>query len=272
MIWLVEWLFWIITSLVISASIYILFPAIVTTLLKRRYWSKCSKQNHLFFTFDDGPDRNSTLSIAEILESHGKRGIFFVVGKRAEENRDIISDLISRGHGIGLHGYEHLHPWRCSPLSMWKDLRKEEKLFDSIIGKKNQRIYRPPYGKFNMVSLLYCIWAHRDVSFWTIDPKDYQKSSPGEIIDEIRCKYRTGGVILLHDGRYGSSRENVRNTVDAVSGFLEDIQQHDCKYNDLNTEIPVINLTTANLLFGWLSVCDFRFIRNEKKTLQKKPV
>ncbi len=267
-----EIILWIMFGTMVAGCIYILIPAIITDFLKKKYRFKCSQQAEMHFTFDDGPDRQATIQIASILEGHGKRGVFFAVGSRVEKHKDIIKELLHRGHKVGLHGYDHLHPWRSSPLAMWKDLRMEDRLFESILGKRNSKLYRPPFGKFNIVSLLYCIWKKREICFWTIDPRDYQKSCPEEIIAAIQSQKNNVGVILFHDGRYGTSSGDAINTVTAVSRYLNDKKASIRVENDKVKEvqdIPIISLNIAEMALNSFPVSGF-LIR--KKRLQKKTV
>jgi polysaccharide deacetylase family protein (PEP-CTERM system associated) len=48
--------------------------------------------------------------IADLLEDHGCRGTFFVLGEVAEQRPELIADLASRGHEIASHGYSKAHP------------------------------------------------------------------------------------------------------------------------------------------------------------------
>lgn len=66
--------------------------------------------------------------IADLLEQHGCRGTFFVLGEIAAEHPDMVRDLHRRGHEIGSHGYSKSHP----------DLRElpEEDLHHEILNAK----------------------------------------------------------------------------------------------------------------------------------------
>jgi peptidoglycan/xylan/chitin deacetylase (PgdA/CDA1 family) len=70
------------------------------------------------FTFDDGGV--SSLHVADMLESYGFRGLFFIptkfIGKRNFMNAEEIRDLYKRGHQIGSHSYSH--PLRMSSCSV----------------------------------------------------------------------------------------------------------------------------------------------------------
>ena len=58
-------------------------------------------------TFDDGPTREFTPQILEILRQSGTQATFFVVGKRVDENCDLLRQIYNDGHEIGNHTYTH---------------------------------------------------------------------------------------------------------------------------------------------------------------------
>src|SRR6476659_2297854 len=63
----------------------------------------------LALTFDDGPDPAHTRAVMEVLEAGGHRGAFFVIGKRAAEQRELLEEMRARGHALGNHSWNHAH-------------------------------------------------------------------------------------------------------------------------------------------------------------------
>ena len=68
-----------------------------------------SKENKkiAYLTFDDGPSRTVTPQILDILAKYDIKATFFVVGKYAEKNPDILRRIYEEGHVIGNHTYSH---------------------------------------------------------------------------------------------------------------------------------------------------------------------
>src|SRR6516162_262157 len=58
-------------------------------------------------TFDDGPNPEVTPRLLALLEKHGIRATFFVLGKYALEHPGLTAEVAARGHVIGNHTYEH---------------------------------------------------------------------------------------------------------------------------------------------------------------------
>ena len=57
----------------------------------------------------------STRRILELLDAHGVRGTFFVLGWVAERFPGLVRDIHARGHEIGSHGYWHQLIYNQSP-------------------------------------------------------------------------------------------------------------------------------------------------------------
>src|SRR5688572_10324897 len=62
-------------------------------------------KKQIAFTFDDGPDPETTPRVLDLLARHGAHATFFVVGRRAEQHPELVRRLVEEGHAIGSHSY-----------------------------------------------------------------------------------------------------------------------------------------------------------------------
>ena len=69
-----------------------------------------------YLTIDDGPSRNITTGILDILQQEGIKATFFVLPYRDVE--DIYWRIIDEGHEIGNHTYSHSYPKLYNPGSI----------------------------------------------------------------------------------------------------------------------------------------------------------
>jgi peptidoglycan/xylan/chitin deacetylase (PgdA/CDA1 family) len=146
----------------------------------------------LFLTFDDGPDSESTPLILEILETHGVKAIFFCAGLAAEQHPDLIGLIISKGHIIGNHGYNHLDGWRTSDADYLADVSKAAIYTSSYL-------FRPPYGRIRP-SQYRLLKKDYHIIFWDLMPYDFDSAMTSEkILRTLKRKVRAGSVIVLHD-------------------------------------------------------------------------
>ena len=62
-----------------------------------------------YLTFDDGPSRDVTPLILDILKEENIHATFFVLGTKVEQNPDVLRRIYDEGHYIGNHGYSHVY-------------------------------------------------------------------------------------------------------------------------------------------------------------------
>ncbi len=131
-------------------------PHIVKIYWRQKFLKSAERSKRIFLTFDDGPVYNSTSEILNLLKKYYIKATFFVVGKNVKINMNIIERIIQEGHAIGIHGNNHLHPWKVNPWRAMKDLSEGSRILKDI--GINTKLIRPPYGKLNLLSLLYIIY------------------------------------------------------------------------------------------------------------------
>jgi peptidoglycan/xylan/chitin deacetylase (PgdA/CDA1 family) len=117
-----------------------------------------AKAEHLLVCFDyegsygmpyDTPYdlASSTQRILDTLAAHNARAVFFVVGRLAEKEPQIVEAIVDAGHEIGLHGYDHhdLGAYgRRELLDLDRDLARVESLIEGIGGTRPE-CFRAPY-------------------------------------------------------------------------------------------------------------------------------
>jgi len=66
-------------------------------------------QKKVYLTFDDGPSKDVTPLILDVLKSENIYATFFVLGSRVDQNPDILKRIYNEGHEIANHGYSHIY-------------------------------------------------------------------------------------------------------------------------------------------------------------------
>jgi polysaccharide deacetylase family protein (PEP-CTERM system associated) len=87
-------------------------------------------------------ERN-TMRILELLEEHGARSTFFILGWIAERHRGLIRRIAEAGHEIASHGYGHDLLYTLSQSEFRADVDRCKKILEDVTG---QRVvgYRAP--------------------------------------------------------------------------------------------------------------------------------
>jgi peptidoglycan-N-acetylglucosamine deacetylase len=212
-----------IVLLVSLATTYMVIPYVAKVFMRSRFAHIARKSGSKFLTFDDGPDPISTPQILDILDEFQVSATFFVIGERAKKYPLIIKDIISRGHEIGEHGYAHLHPWTSWPCEYLRELVRSNRTIRNVTGSRNRVVFRPPYGKLNLFTLMYVLFTRRRMAFWDIDPRDYENLDARSIASDILEKLNRGSVVLMHDGRIDPGTNNSDLTVRALKLIINEV-------------------------------------------------
>jgi peptidoglycan/xylan/chitin deacetylase (PgdA/CDA1 family) len=155
-------------------------------------------------TYDDGPNPRHTEDLMGVLERHGARATFLVIGRWVEREPDLVRSLSAAGHALGNHTWSHpIMPLRSSS-AIHEELRLCREAVESA-GVQFSRVdggelMRPPYGRRRPGTLR----AIRDSGYvpllWSITCYDWRRTATVDKLVHRAGRARGGDVILLHDG------------------------------------------------------------------------
>lgn len=151
-------------------------------------------------TFDDGPDPTATREIMTLLEKHGHRGTFFVIGQRAAAQRELVREIVRRGHALGNHSYFHSHltPFH-SAGRLAAELEETGALLAATTGMR-PRWFRPPMGLLSPPVAEAARRAGLEMVGWTCSARDGWASTTLEAaMARLERGVRPGAILVLHD-------------------------------------------------------------------------
>jgi peptidoglycan/xylan/chitin deacetylase (PgdA/CDA1 family) len=151
-------------------------------------------------TFDDGPDPALTPKVLEILERHGVRATFFLLGERAEVYPELVQRLKRAGHEVGNHGFTHKLSDLWSPAKAHQALGRTQEVLTSALGD-TPRLYRPVYGLALPGVALAVRRLGLQVVGWSLRTRDGTGlGSPEARAAWTLDRVRGGSIVLMHDG------------------------------------------------------------------------
>lgn len=65
--------------------------------------------NLVYLTFDDGPTKNDTVRLLDILDRYGVKGTFFTIGEAIRKYPDSAKAIVTRGHTLACHSMTHVY-------------------------------------------------------------------------------------------------------------------------------------------------------------------
>jgi len=161
-------------------------------------------------TFDDGPEPRSTRAVLDLLEAHGQRGTFFVIGRRAEPARELLVEIVRRGHAVANHSFEHSHatPF-LAPRTLAADLERAEALLAGVRGAPG-RWFRAPVGIVSPRVAAAARLAGLELVSWTASAKDgTRRATVASGLRRLVRALRPGAILVLHDGAERGDREPI---------------------------------------------------------------
>ncbi|MBK7644943.1 MAG: polysaccharide deacetylase family protein [Planctomycetes bacterium] len=181
-----------------------------------------SSRGVLVLTYDDGPNAPApTPQILELLARRGARATFFLVGECADANRELCARMAREGHDLAAHGYRHRHGW-LDPLRAIGDVGAGIRAIAPY--RSGRPIYRQPYGKSTLWTLLAGVHAGAAPVWWTLDSCDSREELPGLESVVERVEQEQGGIILMHDYKREAGSPGARFTLE-LTGRLLDLAQ-----------------------------------------------
>lgn len=92
--------------------------------------------------------------LVALLDRHGVKATFFVLGDVAERHPVVVRELAAAGHEIGCHGHVHEFVYKQTPVEFRDDLQRARDTIESASGVRPVT-YRAPYFSITQESL----WA-----------------------------------------------------------------------------------------------------------------
>ena len=176
------------------------------------------KEGEVVFTFDDGPHPRRTPKILDILDKHCIKAVFFMIGKMARDNPEMVREIARRGHVIGTHTWSH--PLRLTRYSKERAEAEIEHGFMAV----NQALGRPVAPFFRFPGLIHSkklldYLAERNISVWSTDvvAGDTERRSRHYLAATVKRRLadRGRGILLFHDVK--------QVTIDNLETIIEDL-------------------------------------------------
>ena len=159
-----------------------------------------TSESKVWLTIDDGPG-DDTLAILDLLDAHGAKATFFVVGARAAARPALVREIARRGHGIGNHSYHHPSAWfwALPPARMRHEITRNQQLLTDLTGTA-PRWFRAVVGMANPF-VAPVLKAHGLARVaWSARGFDALSAEPAQVVARIERDLAPGAIVLLHEG------------------------------------------------------------------------
>jgi peptidoglycan/xylan/chitin deacetylase (PgdA/CDA1 family) len=166
-----------------------------------------ARPDQLALTFDDGPNPAWTPRLLDILAASDIRATFFLVGRFAKAEEELVRRIAAAGHLIGNHTWSHPNLARTSPSQVLDELTRTNDVLAEFTGKP-VRYFRPPFGARRPYVLRLARQLGMIPVTWNAMTKDWSDRSADHIAEQLiqkisRLQQRgRAGNVVLHDGAH----------------------------------------------------------------------
>lgn len=146
-------------------------------------------------TFDDGPHEEITPLILSILKKYGAKATFFMLGGRVAKYPEIVQQVVSDGHEIGNHTWDHPDLTELGSEAIISQLQQTSDQLEAVAGI-TPTLIRPPYGNYNDTVRAS---APGPLINWSVDTLDWRDRDADMIIEQFERQIHDEAIVLMHD-------------------------------------------------------------------------
>ncbi len=156
-------------------------------------WHIPTREKVIYLTFDDGPIPEVTEFVLETLEKYDAKATFFCIGDNIKKHPKLFEKVISLGHAVGNHTFNHLNGWNSTD----KDYIENVKACDKFLSTKTN-LFRPPYGRIKASQAREL--RHKNIIMWDVLSGDFSQNVSAESCLQKSIRYtKPGSIVLFHD-------------------------------------------------------------------------
>ena len=171
-------------------------------------------EHSVYLTFDDGPIPESTPFILDTLKEHGVKATFFVVGENVKRYPDLFRRIISEGHCIGNHTYNHMGSLKHYVRTYLSNIETANAVMETaanVGGSENSSLFtlhsslekplfRPPHGWMWLSAYHLLMKKGYTIVMWDLVTRDYSRNlNAFDIFRNVVYYTRNGSIITFHD-------------------------------------------------------------------------
>jgi len=170
-----------------------------------------TEAREVWLTIDDGPS-DDTAGLLDLLDAHGAKATFFLVGERAARRPELVRAIVARGHGVGNHSFSHPAHWFwvLGPARMRREIAQTQRVLGDIVGTP-PRWFRAVVGMCNPFAQAPLKRHGLARVAWSARGFDGVRADPEVVVARIERDLTPGAIVLLHEGAaHGGSLDTVR--------------------------------------------------------------
>ena len=214
-------------------------PQFVQRIFPERVWTFPNNNNDVYLTFDDGPIPEVTPWVLSLLKKYNAKATFFCIGDNIWKHPIIFRQLISEGHSIGNHTFNHLNGWKTNTKEYIQNCELLEQILKQAQNKitieipnnnsktnntqhQTNNLFRPPFGKITPKQATILQQKGYKIIMWDVLSADFDATiSKEKCLRNVLSNIRPGSIVVFHDSI--KSEDKLRFVLPKVLKHIKDL-------------------------------------------------
>lgn len=161
-----------------------------------------TKDRKVWITIDDGPSPDDTPQLLDLLDAHGAKATFFLIGAKVERYPHLVREIVERGHDVANHTYHHPANWFWfyGWGGTYREISKGAGILKRIVPQVRPRWFRAPVGMKN--HHVHSILKEQGLELvaWSARGRDGVSKEKSQILKRLEQGIEPGAILLMHEG------------------------------------------------------------------------
>lgn len=195
-------------------------PSIIKTIFFNQVWTIPNKEKKIYLTFDDGPIPEVTPWVLNVLKQYNVKATFFCIGDNVRKYPEVFKQIISEGHQIANHSFNHLNGWQTNSGKYIENVLEAENEISKYTNS-SLKLFRPPYGKIKPNQSYKLRKLGFKIIMWDVLSKDYDVNLLPENCElNVIQNISSGSILIYHDSKKAS-----KNLSGSLPSVIEKLQK-----------------------------------------------
>ena len=200
------------------------------------------EDGEVVLTFDDGPLRHYTQRVLDALDSQCVKATFFIVGRMAIADPEMLKETARRGHTIGVHTWSHKKLSTISAAKAKDEIELGLSATARALGGPVAPFFRFPYLRDTKAMVAHVGERSIGVFGIDVDSRDFSTRNPSAVPKSVMSQLQVThkGIILFHDIQ--------PSTAGSIKTMLAELKAHGFRIVHMVAKSPATTLPEYDAL------------------------
>ena len=193
---------------------------LIKKIFYNQIWEIPNSDKKIYLTFDDGPIPEITEWVLDVLKSEGIKATFFCIGNNIQKHPEVYKKILSEGHQIGNHTFNHLNGWKTNTKSYLGNFKLCETEHLKL-NTEHSFLFRPPYGKIKPSQSKAIRTLGYKIIMWDVLSGDFDTTiTPEKCLKNVLDKTTNGSIVVMHDSE--KAKDKIFYTLPKILSYYQE--------------------------------------------------